>query len=165
MARFFLHFPRSFIWAKLFFRPEVPFNSKPSQMKETRTERSRMAISSSSQLLAVFRVIMRWNNHQCFGKQSPKFSIFINFSLFDRSQLCSRDCVALVWFRVSHDSSDIKIAQLMEITQPMKQISQTLVHHLKVRNVKASICSQPVFKTNLVQVQDAPAAMAWLTVK
>ena len=27
----------------------------------------------------------------------------------------------------------------MEITQPMKQLSQTLVHHLKVRNVKASI--------------------------
>ena len=74
-------------------------------------------------------------------KQSPKISIFINFSLFNRSQLCSRDSVALVWFRASHDSSEIKIAQLMEITQPMKQLSQTSVHHLKVRNVKASIRS------------------------
>ena len=100
-------------------------NSKPSQMEETRTERSRMAISSSNQLLAVFRVIMRWNDHQRFGKQSPKTSIFINFSLFDRSQLCSRDCVALVWFRVSRGSSEIKIAQLMEITQPMRQLSET----------------------------------------
>ena len=115
-------------------------------MKKTRTEKQRMATSSSNQWLAVFRVIMRWNNHQCFGKQSPNTSIFLNCSLFDRSQLCSRDCVALVWFRVSHDSSEIMIAQLMEITQPIKQLSQTLVHHLKVRNVKASICSPTCFQ-------------------
>ena len=69
-----------------------------------------------------------------FGKQSPKTLIFLNFSLFDRSQLCS------------HDSSDIKISQLIEITQPMKQLSQTLVHHLKVRNVKASIRSRTCFQ-------------------
>ena len=120
-------------------------NSKSSQMEETGTQWSRMATSSSNQQSAVFRVITRWNNHQ-FWEQSPKTSIFLNFSLFDRSQLCSRDCVGLVWFRVSHDCSEIKIAQLMEITQPMKQLSQTLVHHLKVRNVKASIRSRTCFQ-------------------
>ena len=84
--------------------------------------------------------------YQCFGKQSPKTSIFLNFSLLDRSQLCSRDCVAFVSFHVSHDSSEIKRAQLMEVTQPMKQLSQTLVWHLKVQNVKASVCSRTCFK-------------------
>ena len=75
-----------------------------------------------------------------------KMLIFLNFSLFDRSQLCSQDCVALVRFRVSHDSNKIKIAQLMEITQPMKQLSQTSVHHLKLRNVKASLRSRTCFQ-------------------
>ena len=46
--------------------------------------------------------------------------------------------IAFLWL-VSHDNSEIKIAQLMAVTQPMQQLTQTLVHHLKGRNVKASI--------------------------
>ena len=73
------------------------------------------------------------NNHQ-----RPQF-----FSILACST--GHSCVSLVWFRVSHDNSDTKIAQLLAITQPTKKIITiliyiVLVHHLKARNVKASIC-------------------------
>ena len=71
---------------------------------------------------------MFWqNNHH-----RPQFSSVLACST-------SHSCVSLVSFRVSHDNSEIKIAQLMAVIQPINQLSQTLVYHLKARNVKASI--------------------------
>ena len=54
---FFLHFSRSFIWAKLFFRPEFPFNALPVHTP-VRTPVYRLSHSQSDQrILCVFQSV------------------------------------------------------------------------------------------------------------